>query len=112
MQSGLSVGGDWAANDLTFMVWFGLSSGRAKLLSALWAAQGDLVESRSLGLSRHTVYVYVSDLRTALYPGAIHTRSKFGYALTISGLAECAAALEAMSWDALAAGCAAGRIAA
>lgn len=84
------------ADDLAFMQWFGLSGGRARMLSMLWRAQGEIVSANCFGLSRRSVYVYVSELRAALDPGAIHTRSKSGYALTQSGLDECRAALGAM----------------
>jgi hypothetical protein len=84
------------AEDLAFVQWFGLSAGRARVLSMLWRAQGEIVSAGSFGLSRRSAYVYVSDLRTALDPGAIRTRSKSGYALTRTGLNECQAALEAM----------------
>lgn len=84
------------AEDLAFVQWFGLSAGRARVLSMLWRAQGEIVSGGSFGLSRRSAYVYVSELRMALDPGAIHTRSKSGYALTQSGLEECRAALGAM----------------
>ena len=85
------------AEDLAFVQWFGLSAGRARVLSMLWRAQGEIVSAGSFGLSRRSAYVYVSNVRTALNPGAIYTRSKAGYALTQSGLDECEAALLAMS---------------
>lgn len=84
------------AEDLAFMQWFGLSGGRARMLRMLWRAQGGIVLAGSFGLSRRSVYVYVSELRTALDHGAILTRSKSGYALSQSGLDECRAALLAM----------------
>ncbi|WP_143105751.1 helix-turn-helix domain-containing protein [Brevundimonas sp.] len=84
------------AEDLAFVQWFGVSAGRARVLSMLWRAQGEIVSASCFGLSRRSVYVYVSELRTALDPGAIRTRSKSGYALTQSGLNECRAALGAM----------------
>jgi len=83
-------------DNLAFIQWFGLSAGRARMLGMLWRAQGEMVLASSFGLSRRSVYVYVSELRTALDPGAIVTRSKSGYALTESGLDECRAALLAM----------------
>jgi len=84
------------AEDLAFVQWFGVSAGRARVLSMLWRAQGEIVSASCFGLSRRSVYVYVSELRTALDPGAIRTRSKSGYALTPSGLNECRTALGAM----------------
>lgn len=81
--------------------WFGLSEGRARVLAALWRAQGRVVPACGFNLDRRSLYVYVCDLRTALNPGAIRTRSKSGYALTPSGLIECSAAIHAMValWD-------------
>lgn len=84
-------------DEIAFAQWFGLSRGRARMLTTLWRAQGQVVPAWSFGLDRRSVYVYVCDLRTALNPGGIHTRSKSGYALTASGLSECRAALLAMS---------------
>lgn len=82
--------------ELAFAQWFGLSGGRARVLAALWAAQGRIVPAAAFELDRRSVYVYVCDLRTALDPGGIHTRSKSGYALTPSGLIECRTALQTM----------------
>lgn len=84
------------AEEVAFRQWFGLSQARARMLCALWRARGKIVASTSLGLTRRSVYVYVCDLRAALNPGAIYTRSKSGYALTPAGLEECQAALLAM----------------
>ncbi len=87
----------WDVEQFAFAQWFGLSNGRARVLAALWRARGHIVPASSFGLDRRSVYVYVCDLRTALNPAGIHTRSKSGYALTPSGLSECRAALLAMS---------------
>lgn len=86
----------WDVEEFAFAQWFGLSNGRARVLAALWRAQGHVVPASSFRLDRRSVYVYVCDLRTALDPGGIHTRSKSGYALTPSGLIECRTALLAM----------------
>ena len=88
---------DWDFEQCALAHWFGLSEGRARVLAALWRAQGRVVLASGFNLDRRSLYVYVCDLRTALDPGAIRTHSKSGYALTPSGLLECSAAIHAMS---------------
>jgi hypothetical protein len=83
-----------------FAEWFGIGAIGARILAALHAAGGELLDIHALTeagrASRPAATAALAQIREALDPGALETRERTRFRLSPRGRAECAAAVTAL----------------
>lgn len=87
----------WVAS---FRQWFGVTPSEARVLLALYQAQGRILSGYNLsllaGVTEYSVPTHVHRLRTAMRPEALDQERGQGYRLSQIGQGECRTAIAQM----------------